>query len=221
MEKRGGSRYHRGSDDMVWRDAGKSNDFDENQKHYYIPLSGFVPKFSRLPDYATGAFLSNMLQSSKMDQFNVTIYGVRKGDLEDIKAKSNWVNLEDHIYNTLSKMDDKVFNACALSTLARYDVLEYNMDTLVQGIKNDKSPAKTVLQQFVGLPKAEGYNYIKRLLELFKIEPKVNVDALAAKFTKELDMLDSRYVLIQRLDHHANEGHVSEYINLIDEVKGV
>jgi hypothetical protein len=146
---------------------------------------------------------------------------VRKGDIEDIKAKSNWINLEDHIFDTLNNLSDKVFIAGATTMVAKYEILDYNVDTLLQGITNDKSPAKLVLEQFAGLPKGEGFNYVKRMLELCKIEPKVDVTALATKFEKELGSLDSRYALIQRLDHHANEGHVCEYINLIDEVKGV
>jgi hypothetical protein len=156
-----------------------------------------------------------------MAEFNKTIYGVRKGDIDDIKKQKNWINLEDHVIATLEKLDDKVFVAGALSRLAKDAVLSYNSEKMVDGITNDKSPAKVFLKQLVGLPSAEGFPYLAKLLSLLNIKPKVDADALVVKYEKELRDFNNRYSLVRRFDHHANEGHMCEYINLVDEVKGV
>lgn len=220
LEERGGSRYRSYSSEMVWRDAGKADEFDDTKTHYYIPLSGFVPVFTKI-QYGTPHDLSLLLSRTQHPQLNVNIHGVRKGDIDTIKKLKNWVNLEDHLESVLNSIGERVFVAGATGRLARHDIMSYNMSKLHVGITNDKSPALAVIQQFNNLPDASGFRFVEKLMEMMKMTPKVDVVALSIKLSNQLDAFDERYPLIKKLDGTASEDHVSEYINLIDEVKGV
>ena len=57
---------------------------------------------------------------------NLTVYGVRKADIDAVKAKKNWVNLEDHIVAQLTKLDDKFWMGILHSELDSYSFLRYN-----------------------------------------------------------------------------------------------
>lgn len=221
LEERGGSRYHSSSHDLVWRDGGKLDDFDKTTNHYYVPLAGFLTKFDKLPNHMNAHSLAKLLANTMLPEFNVTVHGVRKGDIDAIKKQKNWVNLEDFVYETVKKLDEKFIIAGAVSLLDRHQVFEYNCQALVDGITNDKSPAKLILSQFVGLPKAAGYHAMKQLMQYLNIEPKLDTPTLVQKFNKELGEISARYPLIRRLDSRSNENDVFGYINLVDEVKGV
>lgn len=221
LEERGGSRYHSSSTDLVWRDAGKLDGFSDKVNHYYIPLSGFASLFSKLPTYVTAHDFVRLLKNSKMGQFSVNVYGVRKGDIETIKKQKNWINLEDHVLATIDKMDDKIFIAGALNSIDRDAITLYNSQKIVDGIEDAKSPASQFVNQFVGLPSSDGYPYVIKLLSLFSKSPKVKTETLIEKFTKEFAEFNKRYPLVRRFDSRTKEEHVCEYINLVDKVKGV
>jgi hypothetical protein len=75
------SDRHRGwgrDTEMVWRDAGNISSFGSGT-HYYLPLSGFTC-LGQVQDVKS---LSKVLDESKV--FTGIIYGVRKGDIEEIK----------------------------------------------------------------------------------------------------------------------------------------
>jgi hypothetical protein len=221
LEERGGSRYHSSSTDLVWRDAGKLDGFSDKVNHYYIPLSGFASLFSKLPTYVSAHDFVRLLKNSKMGQFSVNVYGVRKGDIDTIKKQKNWINLEDHVLATIDKMDDKIFIAGALNSIDRDAITLYNSQKIVDGIEDAKSPASQFVNQFVGLPSSDGYPYVIKLLSLFSKAPKVKTETLIEKFTKEFAEFNKRYPLVRRFDSRTKEEHVCEYINLVDKVKGV
>lgn len=220
LEKRGGSRYHSASDDMVWRDGGKLDTFDANQKHYYIPLSGFQAQLTKFAGYSTPHNIASLLSRSCIPDLNVKIYGVRKGDIDAIKTKKNWFNLEDHVFSVVSKIADSVQVASASGMVDKNAIFEYNLEKIVQDL-DDKSPAKVTLSEFVGLPKHEGLYYVRQLMDALKIESKVDVKALTAKFNQVLSDFKVRYPLISKFGSYAKEDDVVEYVKLIDEVKGV
>jgi len=219
LEKRGGSRYRSASDDMVWRDGGKLDTFDANQKYYYLPLSGFQAQLTKLGGY-TPHHIASLLSRTCIPDLNVKIYGVRKSDIDAIKTKKNWFNLEDHVFSVLSKMGDSVQVASATGMVDKSAVFEYNLEKIVQEL-DDKSPAKLMLSEFVGLPKHEGLHFVRQLMDALKIESKVDAKALAVKFNDVLNDFKVRYPLIRKFGSYANEDDVVEYVKLIDEVKGV
>jgi hypothetical protein len=82
------SRNWRDNDKTVWVEAGTADSFSDADTYYYVPLSGF----SSLGKVADTKLLSRHLSSSGI--YTGQIYGVRKGDIEAVKAMSNWIPLD-------------------------------------------------------------------------------------------------------------------------------
>lgn len=218
MEERGGSRYVRSSHEMVWRDAGKSDDFDDTKTYYYIPLSGFIPQWTNTKA-GTCSEVVNLIRQSCIPEFAIDVYGIRKGDIEEIKAKSNWINLEQHIVATVTAKKDAIVKSCILESLDKGGILKYNLAKVVENIH--AGLAYDFLKQFVNVHKTNTYYVMQELLRLYT-DSDVNVmKAEAAKYSNELRKFDERYPLINRLDYHAKEEDVIGYINLVDNLKGI
>ena len=217
LEKRGGPRYRSASSDLVWRDAGKSDSFDANKNHYYIPLSGFAPQWQKNVSYQSVDSFVRLIQSSGLNGLkDIQVYGVRKGDIEEIKKKPNWINLESHVQEVFDQLGDKVTLGCVLEKLASYSIFKYNLEEIVNNIH--AGDAYETLKPFVGVPKSDNYHSIRSLADTFspnyRMQLQESIDEQVVKFNN----LRNRYPLIDRLDYSAKEQDVIHYINLIDKV---
>lgn len=219
LEKRGGPSNRSNSQDFVWRASGTLDTFDKTKKFYYVPLSGFVPQFNKLP-YSNVSDLCHMMRRTQLDELKVNVYGVRKGDIEAIKKMPNWINLEEHIYTTMNAMSTKISMATVMERLDKHKIFDYNYQTVVAGV-DAKSPAKLFLDDFVGLPKMGGIHWLTMLSNRLGITSTVNVDDLVTQNKQKLKTFSMRYPLLEKFGSYANEGDVCEYINLVDTVKGV
>ena len=218
LERRGGSSRSSNSNDWVWRDGGSLDKFDANHTYYYIPMSGFNPQFKTQHGWSVSQ-VKDILTATKLEEFKNTVFGVRKGDIDAIKAKKNWVNLEDHIVATLTGMNVKVGMLTVYSKLAKNKIFEYNSVKIIRGV-NAKSPAKTLLDTFAGLPQTDTH-WLNRLMVAFQIQHIVPVDDLVTKYQKVLAEFKERYPLLDKLDYHSKEEDVCHYVNLVDSVKGI
>ena len=214
FEERGGPRHFQRSSDLVWRAAGKASDFDVNETYYYIPLSGFIPLWKTVKYDTCESFVLN-LQKSGVKELNVDVYGVRKGDIEEIKKLKNWVNLEDHIQKVFDNLGNKAFMGCVLERMKPVEIFKYNVDLMAENIH--VGPAYDMLKDFVGVPKSDGYTAMRDLSAIFS--KNFSIDALVNKYTAEVRNLRARYPLIEKLGYDAKTEDVIHYINLIDSVK--
>ena len=218
LESRGGNRYRSASEDLVWRDAGNAKEYDTSKNYYYIPLSGFAPDMKTFVLYTPHQLMTGMM-GTKLPQFNIALYGVRKGDLEHIKSQKNWINVEDYLMEELVKLKSKVPVAEVLSKLAKHQIFEYDYQKVVNGIDSN-SPAKIFLDEFVGLPKFDNIHPLRNLMRMAKIETGVDVEALSIVYNKKLKNFSDRYPLIDCLNsYQAQPEQVAEYINLIDSIR--
>ena len=220
LEKRGGNQYRSASDDLVWRDGGKLEGFDKNRKFYYIPLLGFQAQLTRFSNHVGPHNISEILIRTGLSELQVPIYGVRKGDIEFVRTQKNWINLEEHIVDTITNLDEKVFVAGALEMVDKTRILDYNVKKIVDSLP-DTSTGKKLLSNFVDVPKIDGFRYIKQLHELLKIAPKWHVDALVTKYNGLLDDFRAKYPLVSKLGSYATVEDIVSYVMLVDEVKGV
>lgn len=219
LEKRGGRGYRRSDEDMVWRDAGKADSFDANETYYYVPLSGFQMQSSKGYSDAKHFYCD---VTSLPGLFKGEIYGVRKGDIEEIQKRKNWVNLEKHIETVLTTQD----NTKLLMSVVKAKIEDYNifdMPSAVPGLINANSPYNKLLNDFKGVDKFSGGTY--NLNSLFaKFAPKANLspEALINKYDQLFQEVARRYPLIAKLSSYRVEASdIAEYINLIDTSKGI
>ena len=221
LERRGGSGYRRSDDDFVWRDAGKVDTFADTATHYYIPLSGFTMQSTK--GYTSGSELYEDVKCLP-GLFSGTIYGVRKGDIEDIKKRPNWKNFEDHIATLLNGKDtSKLLMGLVKSRLDNADILNYTSNKAIIELINVNSPYAHLVNLFVKVDKFTGNTYcLERLFRRFAPNANLSPDALVTKHNADLAMVNRRYPLLNKMNTYRVEASdIAEYINLIDEKKGI
>ena len=201
---------------MVWHDAGKADSFDANQTYYYLPISGYKC-LGRVDDVKQ---LHMHLQKSGI--FTDTIYGVRKTDMEWVKLQKNWINLDEHIKEKLSKMGQADVMGLVKQAIDFNDLYSYNA---IKHVTNPKSPYMVMFNTFkdVKIEDASRKTNLEWLCKKYSVQTQANVDPgqLIDKYTKEVEGIYVRYPLLKRLSKYSTEGvEVAEYINLMDQAKG-
>ena len=219
LQERGNGGYYR-SHEMVWRDAGKADSFDANQTYYYLPLSGFEVQSNYGMNNVKQFY--NDLKDCGVAGLKKTIYGVRKGDIEFIKTQPNWKNIEDHIAESLAKVDNKLLMSLVINAIDQYDFLMYN-NYIVDRVTNPDSPYTKLAKQFEGHEKVKFSDVsLRRLSQQYAKGLNFSPEAFVEKFVSECATIYKRYPLLNYLRSSSvpNE-EVAVYINMIDTEKGV
>jgi hypothetical protein len=214
LEERGGGRWTRGYDEMVWRDAGKADSFDSKSTFYYIPLSGYTA-LNKCSDVKN---LAKHLQNSSV--FNGTIYGVRKTDIEYIKKQKNWVELDTFIVDKLAKMDKSSIMGLVKNHLDIEDLIKYNSNDVLT-----TSPFSKLVTLFKDVKTIDTQTQISTqwLCRQYDVKTNTSPQAMIDKYVQEVNDVKNRYPLLKGLSPYnsIDKKAVAEYINLIDQAKGV
>lgn len=219
LQERNNGGYYRAKE-MVWRDAGKADTFDVNTTFYYLPLSGFSP-ISKVDGSFDVKDLYNNLQGCGVKSLNrLSIYGVRKGDIEFIKTQKNWVNIEDYIAQELSKIDNKLTMSLVLQAVDSFNLMQYN-STIAYNVDDANSPYLKLINQFKGFEKIKYSEHaLRTLCRMYAVNVTFNPQDTVDKFVAECSAVGQRYPLLQYL-RSAPDEEVGAYINLIDTQKGI
>ena len=218
LQERGSGGYYR-EKEMVWRDAGKADSFDVKQTYYYLPLSGF--EVQSKVGMSTVKEFYNDLKECGLKGLQTTIYGVRKGDIEYIRAQKNWVNIEDYIAKELAKpIDHKLIMSLVLQAVDSFSNTSYNNNIVTQ-IANAKSPYNVFVNKLNGFEKIR-YNEqsLKRLCQRYAQGTKFSPEAEVQKYVNECIAVTNRYPLLQYL-RSVPSTELADYINMIDTQKGI
>jgi hypothetical protein len=218
MEERGRGSYY-SSKEMVWRDAGKADNFDSKQIYYYLPLSGFTI-LSEFGMSDSKEFKEDLGRCG-FSALNVEIYGVRKTDIEFIRTQKNWINIETYLKKFLSAVKQGDLKRLVVSTIDKKTILQYNK-TIADHVENKDSAYLKVATMFKDVTKIDGFSQVSlqrlchryaKVLELKKLETTIENECAAVL---------ERYPLLSGLETYRMNGPaVAEYINLIDTKKGV
>ena len=214
LERRNAGGYNR-RDDMVWRDAGKASRFSDTETHYYLPLSG----------YSSLGVIDDVkvfnLQLERSGLFTGTVYGVRKADIEDIKKRKNWVNLDEHINQLLKALNTNDIMGMVKSAIDFNELYRYNA---IQHV-DINSPYVELFNEFKDVESANANKQggIEFLCKAYGVETQQKVDpsALIAKYKDKVSELKKRYPLLENISGYSrvDSKAVAEYINAIDIVK--
>jgi hypothetical protein len=206
LERRGGGKGN--SDDMVWRAAGKLSDFDKTATFYYLPIKGF----NSLGKVDNVKALTHYMERASI---GVTVYGVRKADLEAVESMKNWVHLDIFVAQELKKFGDEMVMGLVKSAIDFGDLYKYNVFTKV----NSDSPYLKLYAEFKDVKKVdERVQYaVEWLCKHYDVTTNTNIDVTAtvSKYKKEVNELNNRYPLTQYL-RYAPDQEVANYINMID-----
>jgi hypothetical protein len=202
------------SDTVVWGNAGNVADYDVTKTHYYIPLSGYVAQ-GKVTD---AKVLRDWMRNCGLAAlYNVEIFGVRKADIEDISKRVNWVNVEVFIEQTLQKPDQKlVLNLVSnevsygISDFAKYVGLDVNHSSpFYKAVELCKKYDRVHFNEYA----------LRQLYELYGA--KFDLTATVKKFVDEISDVNKRYPLLGCLTGRQSSEAVQEYVNLIDNLKGI
>lgn len=213
LQRRGYGGYHR-ERELVWKDAGKADSFEDTETYYYLPLKGFEVVTEGPAIHNLRQFSDMVTDSGIAGLHGITIYGVRKSDIEYIKTQSNWINVQDHIRAVLAKLDASVIRNCALKQLDVSKYFRYNND--IAKLVSPNSAYSKFVTQFKGVEnvKVEKHS-LERLCRDYATP--VDVDSVVAGITAELTAIRNRYPLLSSLrDYDINAMATAQYINLID-----
>lgn len=198
----------------VWADAGNVDTFSATETHYYLPLSGYQ-SLGKVSDVKT---LYMYLKSSGI--FTKTVYGVRKADMEFIKLQKNWINIDTHIEAKLSKLDTKNLMGMVKHAVDFKNIIKYNVSNLI----SKDSPYNKFNEIFSEITETDknqqaGLEFLCRAygVNVSSIDP---VD-LINKYKKEATEIKNRYPLLRELGSYTDRAAIAEYINLVDEKKGI
>jgi hypothetical protein len=173
----------------------------------------------RFKDWAAKSVVRTINGANIAGISNQTIYGVRKGDIEFIKTQTNWVNLEDHIADVLTKLTPDDFKKLAAGTVDKYKLLQYN-DGIVKAVSNPKSPYVKTATYLKGVRENDVSEIsLKELFKLFGVA--LDIQPIVEAIVKDSADVYARYPLLKDLGHRCTSSDTAEYINLIDEKKGV
>jgi hypothetical protein len=203
--------------EMVWRDGGKAGSFDAKQTYYYLPLSGYK-NLGTVEDIKS---LEVHLRTSGI--YTDHIYGVRKGDIENIKSQKNWVNLDEHIKGKLALLGQADVMGLVKQSIDWKELYQYNA---TKHIADKASPYIVLFNTFKDVKESDQKKRqsLEWLCRQYKVATSTNIDpaTLIDKYNKEVEAIYKRYPLIKGISRHSTEGKdLAEYINLIDQTKGV
>ena len=213
LRARGYGGYHK-ERELVWKDAGKADAFDNAETYYYLPLKGFVVETTDVAIHNLRNFSDMVTESGITGLHGITIYGVRKSDIEFIKTQSNWINVQDHIRAVLAKLDQSVVQKCALKQIDANKYFRYNND--IAKLVSPNSAYTKFLAQFKGVDnvKVERHS-LERLCRDYATP--VDIESVVQSITGEMTAIRNRYPLLSSLrDYDINADAVAQYINLID-----
>lgn len=215
MEERGNGGYYR-EREMVWRDAGRADQFDTTKTYYYLPLSGFSMASETFKDYSAKT-VHEMLTESGIKALNVEIYGVRKGDIKFIETQANWINVEKLAEQEVKKLTDAELRILATSMVDRRQLIEYK-DEIVKHITNQSSPYYVAAMASKNVTRVDiDRSSLERLCKVFNVE--LDVQKHIDEVRNEHGAIYNRYPLLNHLGYGAEAVEVAEYINAIDLMK--
>jgi hypothetical protein len=207
------------SSDMVWRDAGNLDSFDDSKTYYYLPMTGFKCE-GIARDYDMKTFAAALVDSGVVTE---SVYGVRKADIEAIKGKANWVNLDTYVSDKLAQPNVIDVKAVIKEAIGfdTYFKFAYNVNSHL----NADSPYLAMYNEFatVQASSANTRKGFQTLCAIYKVEAgNVNVGDEVAKYKTAMENLSKRYPLLDDLSrYYRNAEAIAEYINAMDAVKGI
>jgi hypothetical protein len=219
LEDSGRNSWSR-SNELVWRESAKLSSFDDKQKYYYVPLSGYNFTSSVNKDIDIKR-VKNLIEDAHLPGVSMSVYGVRKGDIEAVKAKSNWINLEDHLITVLNKVMNDNKMEMVKQGLDKNSIVRYNDSSVVDAL-DPNSPFAKFAKVFANVkndltPKqASARLLLSKMYAVRVFDP----SALIETYNNEANELVKRYPLLDYVSY-VPAAAVSDYINMIDQTKGM
>ena len=192
---------------------------DENTTYYYVTLNNH----EAIDD--TGATINVFNTKALMDESGVsnistiTIFGVRKNRIKEIKKLKNWVWFEDKLKMEVSKIsDDHISSLVAAEIFDQYNTRVYTNSTVAAAVGPNSDYAKYV-RYVASIKRATGN--VSQLSKLCQTYGKtIHADTVRNNIIKIKDVLHKKYPILKYFkDSSRDESRVQDlidYIKLVD-----
>lgn len=203
----------------TWEAVGDVAGLDKTKTYYYIPLSGFAIKSKYGYDGNGQALLETMIRTGLPGLADISLYGVRKGDMEAIEAMSNWKNVEDHIHELLSNIPQTTIMGIVKSKVVTYNYMKYTKK--VYDAMNPKSP---IVKMFNDVNNVKDITVnesaVRNLLARFAKDAKFDVNTYLDKYAAENSIIHARYPMLKLLSPYNdnNSLDIADYINMVEKL---
>lgn len=217
LEKRNSRKFRRYDDgSRVWRDAGKLEEFDDNNTYYYLPLTGFQT-VSEYGEMDNKEFFNQVQGSGIAKMHDLTLYGVRKQDLESVKTRKNWINIEEHVKAFIEANQEKIERDLVMQTVENCKIY-LNAD--VQKNVSDKNSEFLVTAEIFGFTDTRNQYNEYHMGNLFRryLKHAPKTEDMRNRLRKQERKAHKKYPLLKYLSS-ADAVQVAEYVNMVDQVK--
>ena len=215
-------RSYRNEKYYTWDDSQTLDKFDASKTYYYIPLSGFTPLLSKFSDMDD---MASMMRRANIPGLDAgLIYGVRKSQIEIVKPKKNWVNLEDHIEKVIrATIKDEDMKLVAAATVA--DRWYATQATKFISMLDDKAHPLTKIVEMASCKRQSSYSVLDAInlaSNLKMPEYKQKYDGYLKEVANIVGAFDSKYPLLRlcpsaKMEQNVCE-HIAAYINMVDKM---
>lgn len=206
------SRYQR---KYVWANGGTASDYDPNKIYFYVEMNGWDPV--GVPMGGMANFVDTLQRAGI---FHDTVYGVRKSDIELVRKQKNWFNLIDHVREKLLKTDTSNVMGLVKASIDFKNDFKYINSSL-----NQNSPYYKLYAEFKDVEAVDDHkrHYLEQLFKVFGIVTN-NIDptTLIQQYREKAQKVMSRYPMLKHISPYSvTIKDVVDYINMVDQVKGI
>jgi hypothetical protein len=205
----------RRNDTVAWANSGTLDDYDDNETYYYIQMNHWTPV--GVPYSDLYIWYNDMRMSGVYDD---EIYGVRKNDIDAVKNKPNWIELNGHVKNVLNKTDMTNVMGLVKESIDYKSFFKY-----INGNLNTNSPYYKMYAEFKDVQDGDSYKrqYLTTLMGKYDVQVgKTDPTKLIEQYKEKVVQLKKRYPLINSLSYYGvNVSDVVDYINMVDTTKGI
>jgi hypothetical protein len=159
---------------------------------------------------------------TKSGVYTGTIYGVRRGDIEAVKAMPNWVPLDTLVETKLAALNTSHVMGMVKQAIGFDSAFHWRLKDQVPAT----SPYMTFAAIFKDVKEADGVatSNLQALCRLYKVTGTATMEptALIVDYQSKKDAIMARYPLLSAVSRYSVETKdIAEYINMVDTVKPV
>lgn len=219
VEKQHTGYYRRYMKEYTWTQY--SPELDDNTKYYYVCLSNYDPETPDGTQFNANHLRHLMDTCGVAEIGNITIFGVRKNRIKDIKDLPNWIWIEEKVKEEVAKIpDSKITSLVSEQMLDHYTVRAYTNKDVARLVGPDSDYAKYTKEY----AQSSSSNYDDKVTPLIELCAKygkvVAVDTIKQKIEAAKQLVMAKYPLIQHCSG-ASAAQIAEYVKMIDNLESI
>ena len=212
VEKESSCRGYYSRTEYKW--VPETEEISDTEIYYFVCLNNHNPETIDGKYFDIMSLKAQMAKCGVTDIANITVHGIRKSRLKELKDRPNWIWIEDKVKEETAKVSDEhVRGMVAADILDHYSVRAYTNNMIASRVGKDSDYTKFA-KACNSIKRAQGD--VTELSTLCGLYGKsVQVDAVKKELEDAKKLVIAKYPLIKHLSG-AEDRDIAEYINLVD-----